>query len=96
VTGTGNPEAVAATAREAGLEVVALSRYRDHHVFRPAEVAAELERARREDAAVLLTAKDAVRWGQRPHPTPVLVLRVGWEWVTGGAAVEAMVLAGLR
>jgi tetraacyldisaccharide 4'-kinase len=92
VTGTGNPESVAASAREAGLEVVALSRYRDHHWFSAAEAARELHRAGREDAAVLLTAKDAVRWPAPADAAPVLVLRVAWEWVTGGEAVEARVL----
>jgi tetraacyldisaccharide 4'-kinase len=96
VTGTGNPEAVAASAREAGLEVVALSPYRDHHWFSPGEVRRELDLAQREGAAVLLTAKDAVRWEPPPHPAPVLVLRVGWEWVTGGEAVEARVLGDER
>jgi tetraacyldisaccharide 4'-kinase len=96
VTGTGNPESVAATAREAGLEVVALSRYRDHHWFTAGEARHELEQARRERAAVLLTAKDAVRWRLAADATPVLVLRVAWEWVTGGERVERMVLGDGR
>ncbi len=94
VTGTGNPQAVAATAREAGLDVVSVARYRDHHWFSAREVRRELERARRAEAAILLTAKDAVRWNQSPHPTPVLVLRVAWEWVSGGEEVERRVLGG--
>ncbi len=92
VTGTGNPQSVATTAREAGLEVVALSPYRDHHWFTAREARRELEQARREGAAVLLTAKDAVRWRLPADPTPVLVLRVSWEWVTGGETVERLVL----
>jgi tetraacyldisaccharide-1-P 4'-kinase len=96
VTGTGNPQAVADTAREAGLEVVALSAYRDHHWFGAREMRRELELARRAGAAVLLTAKDAVRWGRPPHPAPVLVLRVAWEWVTGGEDVERLVLGEAR
>jgi tetraacyldisaccharide 4'-kinase len=96
VTGTGNPEAVAATAREAGLEVSSLSSYRDHHWFRPSEIRRELERAGAEEAGLLLTAKDAVRWVQPPHPTPVLVLLTAWEWVAGGERIEAMVLGNGR
>ena len=96
VTGTGNPESVAASAREAGLEVVALSAYRDHHWFSTREARGELEQARRAGAAVLLTAKDAVRWRQPADPTPVLILKVTWEWVTGGAAVERLVLGDCR
>jgi tetraacyldisaccharide 4'-kinase len=96
VTGTGNPESVATTAREAGLEVVALSPYRDHHWFTAREARHELEQARRERAAVLLTAKDAVRWRLPADPTPVLVLRVAWEWVAGGETVERLVLGDGR
>jgi len=96
VTGTGNPQSVATTAREAGFEVVALSAYRDHHWFTAGEARRELELARREGAAVLLTAKDAVRWRHPEDPTPVLVLRVAWEWVTGGEAVERLVLGAGR
>lgn len=92
VTGTGNPKAVAASAAEAGLEVVSLAAYRDHHWFSAGEVLRELDAARREDAAVLLTAKDAVRWRRQPHTGPVWVLRVDWEWVRGGEAVERRVL----
>jgi tetraacyldisaccharide 4'-kinase len=92
VTGTGNPQAVATTAREAGLEVVSLATYRDHHWFSAAESRRELDAARRQGAAVLLTAKDAVRWRCPPHPGAVLVLRVDWEWVRGGEAVERRVL----
>ena len=96
VTGTGNPDSVAATAREAGLEVVALSAYRDHHWFSAREMRHESEQAEREGAAVLLTGKDAVRWRQAAPSGPVLVLRVAWEWVSGGAAVERRVFGEER
>lgn len=96
VTGTGNPESVAVTAREAGLDVVALAPYRDHHWFTASEARRELELARREGAAVLLTAKDAVRWRRAAGASAVLVLDVAWEWVTGGEAVERRVLGEPR
>lgn len=92
VTGTGNPESVVATAREAGFEVVGLSRYRDHHWFREREARAEARRAEAEHAAVLVTAKDAVRWRRGAPDVPALVLQVAWEWVSGGEAVERAVL----
>jgi tetraacyldisaccharide 4'-kinase len=94
VTGTGNPEAVTATAREAGLEVVSSSSFRDHHWFSEGEMRRELDLARRDHAAVLLTAKDAVRWRRPADATPVMVLRVVWEWVRGGDEVEQLVLGG--
>jgi tetraacyldisaccharide 4'-kinase len=92
VTATGNPEAVAASAREAGLEVVALSAYRDHHWFRAEEAAREKAAAGKAGAALLLTAKDAVRWPQ-PIGPEVHVLEVEWEWLEGGRELEADVLA---
>jgi tetraacyldisaccharide 4'-kinase len=89
VTGTGNPEAVARTAREAGLEVSGLSIYRDHHWFREDEARAEVARAGAQGARVLLTAKDEVRWPLKDDAS--LVLEVAWEWVRGGEAVERAV-----
>jgi tetraacyldisaccharide 4'-kinase len=93
VTATGNPGAVAASAREAGLEVAGVSAWRDHHWFRPAEADAELERAEAEGAWLLLTSKDAVRW-PGPATGRVAVLEVEWEWVLGGDEVERLALEG--
>ena len=90
VTATGNPLAVERSAREAGLEVAGGSRYRDHHWFSAAEARGEHARARAAGAALLITAKDAVRW-PRAAAEGVLVLEVAWEWVQGGAAIESMV-----
>jgi len=89
VTGTGNPGAVAASAREAGFAPVTVSAYRDHHWFTPAE--AEREAARAGDGALLVTAKDAVRWPAAARGRRPLVLEVAWAWVTGGDAVESQV-----
>jgi tetraacyldisaccharide-1-P 4'-kinase len=66
---------------------VRCSSYRDHHWFDAAEAERELAKARDEGATLLLTAKDAVRW---PTPDPrVAVLEVEWEWLAGGASLEA-------
>jgi len=89
VTGTGNPAAFERTAREAGYQIAGATRFRDHHWFRPEEARLALASAAHGGAAVLLTAKDAVRW---PIPDPsVRVLEVEWEWCSGGEAVEALV-----
>jgi tetraacyldisaccharide 4'-kinase len=90
VTATGAPRAVERTAREAGLEVASLAVYRDHHWFRPDEVRREGERARSAGAALMLTAKDAVRW-PREAAAGVWVAEVEWEWVREGEAIEAWV-----
>lgn len=87
VTATGNPGSVERTAREAGLEVVSASRYRDHHWFSADEARREQQAADRSASRVLLTAKDAVRWPEAAGPPP-LVLEVTWEWVWGGAELE--------
>jgi tetraacyldisaccharide 4'-kinase len=94
VSATGNPRAVEASAREAGLEVVSASAWRDHHWFSRAEAAAEWARAHRQDAWLLLTAKDRVRWPAGAALERVLVLEVRWAWVSGGEAVEELVLQG--
>jgi tetraacyldisaccharide-1-P 4'-kinase len=86
LTATGNPGAVAASAREAGFAPVTLVAYRDHHWFSLAE-------ARREHAAagagtLLLTTKDAVRWPSGAPRERVAVLATRWEWVSGGDGAE--------
>ena len=94
VTGTGNPRAVEASAREAGLEVGSVSVWRDHHWFSMREAQAEWARAREQDAWLLLTAKDLVRWPPGAELERVAVLEVEWEWAAGGPAVEELVLEG--
>jgi len=89
VTATGNPEAVAASALEAGFSPVTLATYRDHHWF-------TLEEARHEHAAaagatLLLTAKDAVRWPEGAPRDGVAVLETRWQWVRDGEAAERLV-----
>ena len=91
VTATGNPAAVERSARVAGYDPVRVSVYRDHHWFSARQAERELARAGEERATLLLTAKDAVRW---PVPKArVAVLEVQWEWLRGGDAVMARVLA---
>jgi tetraacyldisaccharide 4'-kinase len=94
VSATGNPAAVEASAREAGLEVSSASRWRDHHWFTPREAQQERVRAAGEGSWVLLTAKDAVRWPESVGPGGVAVLEVEWEWVVGGEAVEDLAIGG--
>lgn len=89
VTATGNPGAVAASAREAGFAPVSVSEYRDHHWFTVAEAGREAAKAGA--AALLVTAKDAVRWPAAARGPRPLVLEVAWEWVAGGEAVESQV-----
>jgi len=92
VTATGNPDAVVRSAAEAGFEVTGQRAFRDHHWFHADEARAEAARADADRSAVLLTAKDAVRW---PLPSvDVRVLQVEWEWVLNGDAAERAVFEG--
>jgi tetraacyldisaccharide 4'-kinase len=89
LTATGNPEAVAASAREAGFAPVTLVARRDHHWFSREEATREQHAAA--GGALLLTAKDAVRWPEGAPRDRVLVLETAWQWVSGGVEVERMV-----
>jgi len=89
VTGTGNPRAVEASAREAGFAPVTLAAYRDHHWFTRGEAEREHRAAGR--GTLLLTAKDAVRWpGDAPRDR-VAVLETRWRWLAGGDEAERLV-----
>jgi tetraacyldisaccharide 4'-kinase len=92
LTATGNPRAVEASAREAGLRVDVVRTWRDHHWFTQEEAAVAVAGARRADGWVLLTAKDAVRWPEGAPRERVAVLEVEWEWVHGGEALERQAL----
>jgi tetraacyldisaccharide 4'-kinase len=92
VTGTGNPGAVARSAREAGFDPVALAAYHDHHAFTVEEARRELARARRDGATLVITPKDEMRWPPAARVPGVAVLEVAWEWVSGGERLERRVL----
>lgn len=92
LTATGNPEAVAMSAREAGFGPVTLAAYPDHHWFRRAE--AEREHAAAAGGCLLLTTKDAVRWPEGAPRDGVAVLRTRWRWRMGGDEAERLVREG--
>lgn len=89
VTATGNPNAVASSAREAGFSDVDLRAFRDHHWFTVHEAHQLLREAG--PRTLLLTAKDAVRWPLTAHDPRVSVLEVVWAWHEGGAPAEALI-----
>ena len=92
VTATGNPMAVAASAREAGFEPVTLRTFRDHHWFTLDE--AERLLAQCGERTLLLTAKDAVRWPTRAQDPRIAVLEVEWQWCEGGQSAESLIFGG--
>jgi tetraacyldisaccharide 4'-kinase len=89
VSGTGNPQAVLISAREAGFGPLSLSVYPDHHWFTPAEATAARDAA--SHGTVILSPKDAVRWPAGAPRDRVAVLEPRWEWVRNGDAAEALV-----
>lgn len=89
VTATGNPGAVASSAREAGFTEVSLRAFRDHHWFTEVEARELLREAG--SRMLLMTAKDAVRWPLSTHDPRVSVLEVAWTWCAGGAAAESLI-----
>ncbi len=89
LTATGNPQAVARTAEQAGFGPVTLSAWRDHHWWSESEARREIERAA--GATLVLTRKDAVRWPLPATEGKVAVLEVEWAWVSGGEAIERLV-----
>lgn len=59
--GIGRPEKFFATLAEAGAVIAARRAFPDHHAYRDGELSALAEEAKRRDAALVTTEKDAVR-----------------------------------
>jgi tetraacyldisaccharide 4'-kinase len=98
LSGIAAPQAFEADVRGLGVEVAGHARYRDHHPYRPKEVAAAVARAEAAGAeAVVTTAKDAVRLGAPAPGPPILVLRSGVR-IEGEERLRARILdtAGRR
>lgn len=73
--GIGRPEKFFATLAEAGAVIVGTRSYPDHHPYRARELVALAEAARRLDAELVTTEKDAVRL-PRVFAAGVRILRV--------------------
>ena len=59
--GLGNPAAFVASARALGWQVLAIHRFPDHHRYRPQELRLLEAQARRLDATLVVTSKDAAK-----------------------------------
>ncbi|MBK1841086.1 tetraacyldisaccharide 4'-kinase [Azospirillum sp. YIM B02556] len=77
--GIGRPEKFFATLKALGARVVERVPFADHHPYRPAEVAALIDRAAASGAMPVTTAKDAVRLPADLR-TKVAVLPVSVRW----------------
>lgn len=91
LSGIARPERFLADARCAGVEVVAHTRFSDHHRFRGDEVLAAARSAKREGAdALLTTAKDAVRLPELELPLQTLVMKSSLELLDEPAFLERL------
>ena len=90
LTGIARPTRFVRTLEDLGAHVVALHAHPDHHRFRESEVRAALEAARRHQALVVTTEKDAVRLPPEGRAR-LAVLGVEVEILAGEAALEAAV-----
>lgn len=73
------PDAFERTVRGLGAEVLVHEARRDHHVHRPADVAARIAAASADQAVVVVTEKDAVKLDATAGP--VMVLRIGLDFL---------------
>nr|Q07T97.1 RecName: Full=Tetraacyldisaccharide 4'-kinase; AltName: Full=Lipid A 4'-kinase [Rhodopseudomonas palustris BisA53] len=65
--GIGDPERFFATLRASGIEVAAERPFPDHHPYSGDDVAALLDRARRDGLTLVTTEKDLARLGDQPQ-----------------------------
>jgi len=98
VSGIGRPRELAEAAAAAGLCVRGAREFPDHHAFSAAEWQDVVTRAQRENARVLVTAKDAVRLAPEAR-AQVLILEIAWDWMEGDVSPDKLVdrvLAGVE
>jgi tetraacyldisaccharide 4'-kinase len=92
--GIGRPEKFFASVRALGLVPVAERAFSDHHRYTDAELARLLAEAASADAALVTTAKDAVRLPTRVRETVrVIGVRLAWD---DQAAPDALLAQALR
>lgn len=78
--GIGRPEKFAASLRDAGVEVIALRSFADHHPYRESEIARLIAEASAAKAQLVTTAKDYVRLPSqfRDHVS-VFRIKIAWD-----------------
>jgi tetraacyldisaccharide 4'-kinase len=95
--GIGRPEKFFATVRETGATLAGHRAFPDHHPYRPADLAALADEARRLGAGLVTTEKDAVRLPEDFRGrVEVLRVRLVFEEPQALAGQLAAVIAGRR
>jgi tetraacyldisaccharide 4'-kinase len=91
LAGIARPERFEADVRSLATELAGSLFFRDHHAFRPAELARAQERARAAGAdALVTTAKDEVRLPEGAFDPPLLLLRISAEIQDEARLLEAV------
>jgi tetraacyldisaccharide 4'-kinase len=91
--GLANPERVVSAVRAQGASVRSAPRLRDHQPYDQALLRQLLEQARGVDA-IVVTGKDWPKLAGRipPFAPPIAVLRAGWRFAEGEAALRSTIL----
>lgn len=78
------------SAEELGAQIVTMKLYRDHEPITRDKVDELMRRAVRKGAeAVLITAKDAVKWpAARSEDLPVFIVETQWRWQRGKGELD--------
>ncbi len=91
--GLANPERVVSAVRAQGASIRAAPRLRDHQPYDQALLRQLLEQAKGVDA-IVVTGKDWPKLAGRipPFAPPIAVLRAGWRFAAGEAALHSTIL----
>ncbi len=84
-----HPESFERTLREAGAEVSGASRFSDHFDFGAADIKGLESVAQKHSAALVMTAKDAVKL---PAGFPAFIVGIGIEWIEGEEMLKRILL----
>jgi tetraacyldisaccharide 4'-kinase len=83
VSGIGRPESFVKTLTKLGAQVVGQMRFPDHHWYTETDCQRAQQQAERLQAELIMTTKDAVRFGQCDKTKlPGCILEVGFEFLT--------------
>lgn len=91
--GLANPERVVSAVRAQGASIRSAPRLRDHQPYDQALLRQLLEQAKGVDA-IVITGKDWPKLAGRipPYAPPIAVLRAGWRFAAGEAALRSTIL----
>ncbi len=87
------PEGFEKTLRDAGAEIDGMNRFPDHFAFEDSDLKALESAAQKHSAALVMTAKDAVKL---PKSFPALIVEIGIEWMDGEETLKRILLEAAK